>query len=138
MKYLVKDGDKTLEIEEVEDEVVTPAPAEEPAPTETHDDGAPVALSEEEITALKSLASVADKLVALVKENEPAEKTVDEEIDEKEEVIDTCGEEEMPKHDSKKSFGSIEKKTTKPTHDSDEDRDERIAQAWANRSIKGE
>lgn len=125
-KYYIKDDDEQ-EYEVVETEV------EEPI----EDEGIE-ALSEEDIAALKMLASVADKLVALIQEKEaPVEEPIeeeeidedivedaDEEIEEKEEeVIDTR------KCDSKKSFGALEKRTK--TQDADLTDD--VAEAWAKR-----
>lgn len=111
MKFKIHDEDgSTFEIEEIkDDEIVETDPVDEPIVDENVN-----ALTPEEVSALKALAAVADKLMAII----PAEKTdevVEEEVVEdadpvvteeetEEEVIDTksC--------DSKKSFGSVEKK----------------------------
>lgn len=104
----------------------------------------PEVLTDEEIKALKTLASVADKLVALTMDEDKTEDDEEdkeivelgdededeEEIDEikekKEEVVDT---EEKKTHDSMKSFGAIEKKKT--VVDSEIDTD--IDNAWTKR-----
>lgn len=104
----------------------------------------PEALTEDEIKALKTLASVADKLVALTMDEDKTEDAEEdkeivelgdededeEEIEEikekKEEVVDT---EEKKTHDSMKSFGAIEKKKT--VIDSEIDTD--IDNAWTKR-----
>ena len=130
MKYRVKDGDETYEIEEIEEE-----PKE---PDMTDDDTS--SLSEDEIMALKKLAAVADKLVDLAAtadagktnatdEDEDEDVDVDEDDDEDDDddvVVDT-----RRRHDSKKSFGSLEKRKKKPTADSVEV--DEVADAWAKR-----
>lgn len=128
-KYYIKDDDDQ-EYEVIETEV-------EETPEEVHDEGVE-ALSEEDIAALKMLASIADKLAALVQDDEDTgeevveEEEVDEEIEdedvveeeETEEVVDTC------KKDSKRSFGALEKRKTKT---GDEAIVDDIASAWAKR-----
>lgn len=130
-KYHIKDADGSeYEVEEINDvEETMPELEEEP---EVHDE----ALSEDEIAALRRLAAVADKLVALVSEPEPAEEEsveepVDEEFDEEEEeeVIDTCGNMERQAHDSKGSIGQLEKKGNKIDDSLTDD----VAIAWAKR-----
>lgn len=134
MKYRVKDGDETYEIEEIEEE-----PKE---PDMTDDDTS--SLSEDEIMALKKLAAVADKLVDLAAtadagttdatdEDEDEDVDVDVDVDENDDkdddddvVVDT-----RRRHDSKKSFGSLEKRKKKPTADSVEV--DEVADAWAKR-----
>lgn len=127
-KYYIKDDDDQ-EYEVIETEVDEEA--------EVKDEGVE-ALSEEDIAALKMLASIADKLAALVQDNESTgeevveEEEVDEEIEdedvveeeETEEVVDTC------KKDSKRSFGALEKRKTKT---GDEAIVDDIASAWAKR-----
>lgn len=131
-KYYIKDDDDQ-EYEVIETEV-------EETPEEVHDEGVE-ALSEEDIAALKMLASIADKLAALVTENEaPAEEPIEEEEvveeedvvededeefveEKKEEVVDTC------KKDSKSSFGALEKRTKA----NDEAIVDDISIAWAKR-----
>lgn len=129
-KYYIKDDDDQ-EYEVIETEV-----EEEP---KVEDEGVE-ALSEEDIAALKMLASIADKLAALVSENEaPAEEPIEEEEvveeedvvedeeefveEKKEEVVDTC------KKDSKSSFGALEKRTKA----NDEAIVDDISIAWAKR-----
>lgn len=97
-----EDGDE-VELEEVM--------AEEPDKTsEMHDEE----LTPEEISALKDLAAVAPKLVALVnQQEEPMEEPVEdrcEDEEEIEEVIDTEEPVKPMKRDSKASYGSVEKK----------------------------
>lgn len=116
-KFFFRDEDGDLyEAQEVQPvEKLDEEPIEEPMKDE--------ALTEEEISALKQLAAVAPKLIAMcdapaepVEEpiEEPIEEPVEEPVEELdsdeqiEEVIDT--EEQTMKKDSKKSFGSIEKK----------------------------
>lgn len=148
-KFYVRDEDgKNFEVEEVET-TTTPAdeiPAEEPPVQDAN------SLSDEEILSLKRLASVSDKLIALVEttdsnkeeeedvtdsdEDEDEEDITDSDEDEDEDeageqVIDTDEDEVPMKKDSKKSFGSIEKKKT--AKDSAIDSELEIANAWAKR-----
>lgn len=133
-KYRIHDEDgSTFDIEEIVDEEVVEA-----APEEVVSEEAPMQLSDEEVAALKRLASVADKLVALVAEDE-AEEAAEEVISEDEEaeeqmldeepediVIDT--EEEVKGYDSMASFGSLEaKKESKKTTSED------VNNAWIKR-----
>lgn len=126
-KYIIHDGDDDYivsELEENEDIDVDQTPVETSG----------VALTDEEIAALKGLAAVAPKLMALVntteeepEEIEEIEETEDackdkDEVEEKEEVIET--------RDSKKSFGSIERKRKTNVDDSLVDE---ISEAWAKR-----
>lgn len=137
MKFHVKDENgEVFEVEEIEE---TPAKKDE-EPQKTHDEG----LTEEEISALKGLAAVAEKLMKLVAETQDEcgkdedededEETEDEEIDKDEqieEVIDTDETEEKAKsRDSKKSVGAIEKRTK--TDDSLTDSLD-VESAWAKR-----
>lgn len=129
-KYFVCDGENDYEVTEVEE-------TEQPAPTaETKDDASE--LTADEITALKSLAAAAPKIMAMIEKTETTDEDEDEEgletcdadpeedIDEKEEtIIET---EKKPTHDSKRSFGANEKKQT--VDDSVEDE---ISVAWAKR-----
>lgn len=132
-KYHITDADGSeYEVEEImedEDEVIE----EEVKEPEVHDES----LSEEEIAALRGLAAVADKLIALVNtsdadEDEEDVSDEDEEfVEEKEEeVIDTDPEEDDKKaRDSKKSIGALEKRNA---HADDSLVDE-VADAWAKR-----
>lgn len=137
MKFKVRDEDnKEFEVEEIEE-----VQEYDEEPTEN---GTSASLSEEEIGALKKLASVADKLVALIEiekdehAEEPASEMLDEDEDEEveedddeEEIVDT--DEEMlkvSKRDSRKSVGAIERKSSRDSIDSHE---EDVAQAWAKR-----
>lgn len=128
-KYYIRDDDDQ-EYEVIETEV------EEPVDEPVTDEGIE-ALSEEDIAALKMLASVADKLVALI-HDEPVEEPVEEEevdediVEDADEEIEEEKEEEVidtRKCDSKKSFGALEKRTK--TADSDLTDD--VADAWAKR-----
>ena len=104
-------------------------------------------LTEEEIKTLRKLLGKADDLLALLKDDEKSEKEEKggkKDKDEKEEIefeeadedlleipeeeTEEVEEEEFSAHDSKKSFGSIEKKQN--VADS-VDGEEEIAQAWA-------
>ena len=139
MKFFVKDEDnETFEVEEIEE---TPA-KEVTKEVEAKDE----ALSAEEIAALKKLAGVADKLIGMCttsdedesdEDNEDVDVDVDVDTDEdedgKEEVLDTDEDDDKVSkpRDSKKSFGSIEKKRKAvSTVDSQQ---ESIAEAWAKR-----
>lgn len=127
MKFFIKDEEtgKDYSVEEIIEE----KSAEDEVP-ETEE-----ALSKEDIVALKSLASVADKLIELVKEDADVDKDIDKDIDDEDEdeddeedVVDT-DKEKMKGHDSRKSFGSIE--TRKTVDDSAEEDD--VSAAWAKR-----
>lgn len=130
-KYRIidEDGDH-YEVEEVEtEEVKAPETREDPV---KDDDSA---LSDEEIRALKSLASVADKLLSLVTEAQATDEATDKDEEmieeDKEEIIDTDEEElKKPTCDSKKSFGAIEK-PVKTVDSLGADLD--IESAWAKR-----
>lgn len=136
MKYFVKDEDgKEYEINEVDSE---PEQEED----KLHDDAS--SLSEEEITALKSLASVAGKLVELVNGNAKPEDedvvTDDEDTDE--DVLDTDKEtkNELVKSgacDSRKSFGAKESYVNDSKLHDAIDRELKISEAWSKRGIKG-
>ena len=138
-KYHVIDEDGSeYQVEELDEELVEEQ--------EEIEDDEPIinSLSNEELEALKKLAAVADKLVALTEtkdsdmdEDNLVDEDEDEELEDsdedKEEVIDTDEEEKgkTPTHDSKKSFGSLEVKRRKTIEDSslvDE-----ISDAWAKR-----
>lgn len=142
-KYKIHDEDgnvMTVEEEEVK---------EKDACSENIDDD--MSLTSEEIAALKSLAGVAGKLLALLdkdaakeegekksqvaKETSDDEEEIEESSDDDEEIIDTDEgvEEAIVKKttDSKRSVGAIEKH--KKTIDSAFDREDEIAQAWAKR-----
>ena len=136
MKYRIKDEDgKEVIVEEMNDEEIEKVVDEEPITEEPTSE----ALSPEEISALKRLAGVADKLVAMCEETTDAleeiqpeeaeedeeEMVEDEEENPEEEIIDTKA------HDSKKSFGAIEKKKTSVDDSIDDDLE--IANAWAKR-----
>ena len=138
MKFFVKDEDnETFEVEEIEETPIKEVAKE----VETKDE----ALSAEEIAALKKLASVADKLIGMCTtsdedEDDDDDKDVDVDVDtdededeDKEEVLDTDEDDDkvIKPRDSKKSFGSIEKKRKAvSTVDSQQ---ESIAEAWAKR-----
>ena len=134
MKFFVKDEDnETFEVEEIEE---TPA-KEVTTEVEAKDE----ALSAEEIAALKKLAAVADKLIGMCTTSDEDESDedvdvdadTDEDEDGKEEVLDTDEDDDkvIKPRDSKKSFGSIEKKRKAvSTVDSQQ---ESIAEAWAKR-----
>ena len=138
-KFRITDEDgakyEVEEIEEVVDEDVEVEPeAGEPSGNE--------ALTPDEIASLKQLAAAAPDILALLDkgeepiEDEEVEEEVEEEIDEddldeedetEEEVIDS---EKTKAKDSKKSYGSIEKRNqVKDSIDAEEE----IADAWAKR-----
>lgn len=128
MKYRVKDNDREYEVEEIvsDDEV-------EEAVEPTNDDQS---LTSDEIAALKAIAKAAPQLMELVKKSGTSDEDIEEEEEEEvEEVTDEDEEEEeeeekIPKHDSKSSYGSIEKKSKKVDDSIVEDE---IASAWAKR-----
>lgn len=127
MKYRVKDNDREYEVEEIvsDDEV-------EEAIEPTDDDQS---LTSDEIAALKAIAKAAPQLMELIKKSGTSDEDIEEEEEEVEEVTDEDEEEEeeeekIPKHDSKSSYGSIEKKSKKIDDSIVEDE---IASAWAKR-----
>lgn len=130
-KYLVKDEDEGLVVTELDEELEKKT-EDEDIDEEVHDDDA---LTPEEISALKSLAAVASDLVALVEKSKTSDE--DEEIDDEDEdedaLLDEDEEEEVIEtgkaHDSKKSFGAIQRKS-KPK---DSLEDDEVANAWAKR-----
>lgn len=101
-------------------------------------------LSEDEISALRKLASVADKLIALTETTDEVEPEVkksvnevledeDEEIEEKEdkeEIVDTDEDEDDDKDTMHDSINSLEKSSV---NDSIDDSQLDIASAWAKR-----
>lgn len=133
-KYLVKDEDEGLVVTELDEEPEKKT-EDEDIDEEVHDDDA---LTPEEISALKSLAAVASDLVALVEKSKTSDE--DEEIDDEDEdedededaLLDEDEEEVIETgkaHDSKKSFGAIQRKS-KPK---DSLEDDEVADAWAKR-----
>lgn len=137
MKFNVRDENgKEFEVEEVEEKDETAAgelPKNTPAQTSDSE------LTPEEITALKSLASVADKLVALVKgdatddcgDDPMLDEDEDGDEDEDAEVVVKTGDSKPAKKatDAKKSIGAIERKPD--VRDSVEA--DPVADAWAKR-----
>jgi hypothetical protein len=138
-KFHVKDEEgEVFEVEELDADVSATNSAPE-SNSEVNDENS---LSDDEISALKSLAAIAPKLTKLVEntadacddedeeelDNECEDPTVDDKDEQIEEVIDT--DEETKPRDSKKSFGAIERK--KKSHDSiDNSLD--VESAWAKR-----
>ena len=123
MKFYVKDEDgKNFAVEEV-DEI----------PTEEYtDEDETSTLSVDEVLALKRLAAVADKIIALAETDEPIEGEESGEIvdeDEDEEIVDT--DKPVKGLDSKKSFGKIEVKQN--TNDSFDSLTDDVSNAWAKR-----
>ena len=135
-KYKIHDEDGNVMTIEEEDVKEKDACAEQ-----VNDDE--MSLTSDEISALKSLAGVADKLMALINKDvtdeDAEEKSDDEEEikdeDEDEEIVDTDEdvEEAIVKKttDSRRSVGAIEKR--QKTADSAFDKENEIAQAWAKR-----
>lgn len=135
-KFRIKDEDgmeyQVEEIEKTEDTI----PANDDMST----------LSDEEISALKKLAAVADKLVALTETTDEVEEEVkesvnevledeDEEIEEeedKEEIVDT-DEDDDEKGSMHDSINSLEKSSVNDSIDVQTD----IADAWAKRYMGG-
>ena len=134
-KYLVKDEDEGLVVTELDEEPEKKT-EDEDIEEEVHDDDA---LTPEEISALKSLAAVASDLVALVEKSKTSDE--DEEIDDEDEELEDEDEEALldedeeevietgKAHDSKKSFGAIQRKS-KPKDSLENDE---VADAWAKR-----
>lgn len=127
-KYFVCDGENDYEVTEVEET------EQSASNVGTKDDASE--LSADEITALKSLAAAAPKIMAMIEKTETTDEdeegleTCDadpeEVVDEDEETIVET--EKKPTHDSKRSFGANEKK--RAVDDSVEDE---ISAAWAKR-----
>ena len=134
MKFHVKQRDEGFDVEEILEEK-----SEETGKPEVKSEDEGNTLTSEEISALKGLAAAAPQLLGLLKveheehadpdftdadpEEEEDDKTMnDEEIIETDKKKSAC--------DSKRSFGSIEKK--KATVDDSIEEDE-IAAAWAKR-----
>lgn len=135
MKFYVRDDDGTeYDVEEI-DEGIVESPDEE-SPEEIHDD----ALLPDEIAALKRLAGVADKLLALIGDEthdaDEEEEFVEEEepglSEEEEEIIDT---DRRHSRDSKHSFGTIE--TRRTTTDPAEKHMLEVEESWAKRYNNG-
>lgn len=148
-KFIIKDEDgKQFEITEetTDEEVKTETEDEEVKPEVKDDEG----LTPDEIAALKELAKHSGDLIKLLevekKEHEAtSDEDIDETVDSDEEMIDSDEEEtkdcdmtedetviETKTGDSKKSVGSIAKKTKKVS-DSLDNREMEIADAWAKR-----
>lgn len=132
MKYKVRDEDgKQYEVEEVKEVKKTDEDETDKPLTNTRTEES---LSADEISALKKLAGMADKLLALIDKStdedieEEEEEEIEDEDEQIEEVIDT-DEPKKAKDSIKKSAGAIEKKTK--TVDAIEEDD--IATAWAKR-----
>lgn len=142
-KYRIKDADgceyEVKELTTVDEDMDEENDVDVDVKTENEE------LTPEDIAALKKLAAIAPQLVELIEK--PAAKTTDKDVDadvdkdeeddvdvdidtdedEDEEVVDTCG--KKLRHDSKKSFGAIEreKKTV------DDSLTDDVAAAWAKR-----
>lgn len=128
-KYHVVDDDgSAYQVEEFDDDVVE----EQDVNT----------LSDDEIEALKRLASVADKLLAKLNDEDNMEENnlEDEDEEEEEKVVDTeedlddedeDEEDKKTTHDSKKSFGSLESK--KKTKVEDTSLVDEVSDAWSKR-----
>lgn len=132
-KFRIKDEDgMEYQVEEIEKTIPT--------------DDDMSTLSDEEISALKKLAAVADKLVALTETTDEVEEEVkksvnevledeDEEIEEKEdkeEIVDT-DEDDNEKGSMHDSINSLEKSSVNDSIDVQTD----IANAWAKRYMGG-
>ena len=150
-KFIIKDEDgKQFEITEetTDEEVKTETEDEEVEPEVKDDEG----LTPDEIAALKELAKYSGDLIKLLevekKEHEAtSDEDIDETIDSDEDIVDSDEEEtnncdmtededetviETKTGDSKKSVGSIAKKT-KTVSDSLDNREMEIADAWSKR-----
>lgn len=149
MKFRIKDDyGENYEVEEIQDDDF--AETEEIDETITDDDIImenedvhDEALSDDEISALKRLASVADKLIALLPSDDEIHD--EDEIEEEEEITDADEEEEIDEtitdeDESEEeevidtnpigdSFGSLERRRRK-SKDSKMDNQEKIANKW--------
>lgn len=143
MKFKIKDDyGKEFEVEEIQDDELETNEEIETIDDdeikmeneEVHDDES---LSSEEISALKKLAGVVDKLLALIPVEEEEHGTLDEEEEEIDETIEDADEEEFVEEDKEEvidtdsmrdSIGSVERK--KSARDSKIDAQEQIANKW--------
>lgn len=135
-KFIVRDEDnKEFEVEEMEEVKTDDVDA-------TKKDEEPASLSETEIDALKKLASVSDKLIALIEAKDGCgeesgalddddDKDEDEDKDDDDEEIVDTDEDKKLRNDSVKSVGAIEK--TKSKDSLADDHEIEVANAWAKR-----
>lgn len=143
MKFRIKDedGNQYIVEEDKRDDIIDSDEdivEESVEAIEKVDDADENALTSDEITALKQLAAIAPKLMAMVNgEVTDADEDIEEDVESEstEEIIDTDEtlEEEEDKKlttDSAKSFGSIEKRTKRSVDDSLNDD---ISAAWQKR-----
>ena len=132
-KYIVHDGESEYEVKEFEKEDLDEVEDEDiEEVNETK-----VELTDDEITALKSLAAVAPKLIAMTEAKdadedkdeglETCDADADEDEDEDEETIVET--ETKPTRDSKCSFGSNEKSKVR----TDDSLVDEVSEAWAKR-----
>lgn len=135
MKFLIKDEEgKTFEIEEVEETKDNESciPGNKPEMKETKDEES---LTSEEISALKALAAVSDKIVAFFSEKETEDSKKDEKEEketEKEKVVET--ESKDSKTELASAIGSTKSKDSNNVVT--ENLEEEICKAWANRGGK--
>lgn len=130
-KFIIKDEEgQQFEVTETDEEL----PEESSEETEMHDDES---FTSDEIAALKELAKRSADLLKLLAVEEEEHEAVgdeddldvdDEDVNEKEEVIETKS------TDSKKSVGSIEK--TRAKDSANFNREIEIANAWSKRFNK--
>ena len=130
-KFIIKDEEgQQFEVTETDEEL----PEESSEETEMHDDES---FTSDEIAALKELAKRSADLLKLLAVEEDEHEAVgdeddldidDEDVDEKEEVIETKS------TDSKKSVGSIEK--TRAKDSANFNKEIEIANAWSKRFNK--
>ena len=129
-KFIIRDEDgQQFEVTETTDEEIENVDSN--TDKEIHDDEN---LTSEEIALLKKLAAHADEIIASFskttdKESEVVndEEVVNEEVvDDEEEFINTKS------YDSKASVGSLEKRKAKDSLSLD-DKEQEVANAWANR-----
>lgn len=129
-KFRITDEDGAkYEVEEIEEEVVDEDVEVEP---EAGEPSGNEALTPDEIASLKQLAAAAPAILALLDNGEePIENEEDDEEVEMDEVEEEVIDSETTKaKDSKKSYGSIEKRNqVKDSIDAEEE----IANAWSKR-----
>ena len=139
-KYIIRDEDgKEYEVTETKDEEIEKVGDDDLPHEGVHDDDT---LAPEEITALKRLAGVADKLIALIaaKDEEPTsteDEGMEETLGDDEEEIEKkdCGDDgeeviETKTGDSKSAVGSL-RKTKDSKVDDALNRENAIADAWS-------
>lgn len=139
-KYFVTDEETGKKYSVEEDACKDEDPDKKDPDNKVKDDDEVAGLTAEEIAVVRELIPFKDQILALVKPaDQPAadadpeeDPMADEDPSQENDVVDTDPEEMKKAHDSKKSFGAIQKKASVKVEDAF-DKEERIAKAWANR-----